>query len=282
MKMKDTFTWGVIIITICMIAIMVFGIRDQPFSLWVIPFTAMFGTLFIAILGVCFSILRENRFRDRAQVTHPKQPWLWQVRWQSQTIPSESRRGFSSSVVFLILLVGFALSGPVAMAEGLPAGNFWTLLGVIPIIAVFYIAGLTRDAWRSWRLSKSTSFVLETMPVLAGSTLKARCKFAASVMPTQVTARLEHTKTIEVEEIDGRALSRVLDRSLPAHVELTANGHAKIICSIPAKVPETDWTDTNQYRKWEAVITVQRTGTDVVLRYEIPMADPLKHSILSG
>ena len=263
--------------TLCLVAIMVGAIAYQEFSWWVFPFILLFGTIFVGILGLCFLNYREDRFRRASVESYANQPWMWDARWQSDNMTSRSRSEFWGTLAFAIILGMFAVVGVATLLEGLPEGNLWVLLNLIPIGAAVYFGRNTYLAWRTLRLEKHLSLTNETRPAWIGSRFSALLETTALHHPEHVDAWLEHFKIIRREESDGVTFEKVVDRRLAGNVEDIGHGRAKIFVDIPHDSSATSWSDEDQKRWWDLVISADILGNAVSFRYEIPVADPEKH-----
>ncbi len=272
-------TTAIAIGTLCLIAIMVGAIAHQEFSWWVFPFILLFGTIFVGILGLCFLNYREDRFRRASIENYPNEPWMWDARWQSDTMTSRSKSEFWGTLMFTIILGVFAVIGVATLLEGLPEGNLWVLLNLIPIVAAVYLGKNTYVAWRTLRLEKHVSLTSETRPAWIGSPFSALMETMDGHHPEHVDAWLEHFKVIRREESDGVTLEKVVDRRLPGHVEDVGHGRARISVDIPHHSPATSWSKDEQNRWWDLVISADVSGNDVSLRYEIPVANPENHQV---
>lgn len=270
--MRDGFTWSILAGTCVMTLIMVFAIAQQPFTWGAVVFVTLFATLFLGIGLNCVSILRENRFHALAQARYPEQPWLWETRWQTATIQSTATRELAGSIFFLIIMVCFALIGLVSLYEGLAEGNYWTLLNIFLLIAAGYVARIFVSAHRSWRLSKTITLTLDTLPVFGGGPFSARVVFGHDIAPAQITARLDLIKIIATVETDGTAFSRIVDRSVPATIEVCNKTTVRVSTQMPAASPETGWVGSAKSNNWELVITVKGGRSETKLRYPVPVA----------
>lgn len=271
-------TNGVIAIgTLCLAAIMVGAIAHQEFSWWVFPFILLFGTVFAGILGLCFLNYREDRLRRASVENYSDQPWMWDARWRSDNMTSRSKSELWGTLAFAIILGMFALIGVATLLEGLPEGNLWVLLNLIPIVAAVYFGRNTYVAWRTLRLEEHLSLTNETRPAWIGSRFSAVMETGTGQQVEHLNAWLEHFKVVRREENDGIAFERVVDCKLPAQAEYIGHGKTRVSVDIPEKSPETSWSEDGQKRWWDLVIATEVSGSEVSLRYEIPVADPAKH-----
>ncbi|MGH1483033.1 MAG: hypothetical protein ACRBM6_30720 [Geminicoccales bacterium] len=279
--MQNKENMAVFVGTFCLLLIMCLAIVDQEFSWWVFPFIALFGALFAGVLSVCFSIYRADTYRDSMKAEYPDQPWMWHAKWRSDVIPSRSRWDFWGAVVFTIILSVFALSGVAATLDGLPSGNLWTILGLIPLIVLFFVVQYMIQAWRTLRYEKRVSLVLETRPAWIGSAFSARLVIPAGTQPEHLEAQLEHTEIVRVEESDGVSFEKAVDSKISGHVETSFDdaGHCtgSIVVDIPSHSPESSWHEDDLKGWWEMIITMRIEGVDIPLRYEVPVADPVRY-----
>lgn len=263
--------------TFCLIAIMIGAVSNQQFSWWVFPFLLLFGTIFAGVLGLCFLTYREDRFRRASVAKYSDQPWMWDARWRSDHMTSRSKSEFWGTLAFEIVLAMFAVFGVATLFEGLPEGNLWVLLNIVPIIAAIYVGKNTYIAWRTVRLEKHFLLTNETRPAWIGSNFSALMVTTAELDPERIDVRLEHFKVIRREENDGTAFEKVADLRLPGQIEEVRSGRTKIFVEIPQTSPPTSWSEDEQSSWWDLVISANVSGKEVSLRYEIPVADPSKH-----
>ena len=263
--------------TVCLVAVMVAAIVNQPFSWWVFPFSMMFGALFLGVLNLCFSNYQKSKFRRAMMDDHPNEPWMWDARWQDDVMVSRSRSEFWGTLVFAIILGMFAIVGVYSLVEGLVEGNLWVLLNLIPIVAAVYFGRNTYMAWRTLRLERHVSLYAETQPAWVGARFSALMDIETPHQTGQIEVCLEHFKIERREESDGVTFTKVVDRKVPGHVEDVGHGKAGISVDIPPNSPATAWSEDAPSRWWDLVISTRILGTQVLLRYEIPVADPDKH-----
>jgi hypothetical protein len=272
----------VVIVTLCMVVIMCGAVVSQEFSWWVIPFLALFVTIFASILSVCYSIFQSDRFAGRARKDFPDQPWMWNRQWQSDVIASQSRHAFWSGFALTIILSVFASTGFFATAEGLPEGNFWTLLGFVPLPFAVYCARETWLAWQVLRLAKCTKLVLQTRPAWTGDKFSAQL-YLTDIQPFDtLEACLVFTKTvkrIEREVGDGERVvyTKVEDRKINGKVELgpseAGSCVAYVSADIPHNSPATSWNDSDEQGACDLAIAISFDNKTLTLRYEIPIAE---------
>ncbi|MTI02236.1 hypothetical protein [Roseibium sp. RKSG952] len=271
-------TNGVIVIgVVTMIAIMVAAIAYQQFSWWVFPFGLLFLTIFAGILWLCFLDHREDRFRRASEGKFPDEPWMRSKRWRTDNMTSRSKPEFWGSLAFTLILGVFALSGIVSLQAGLPEGNYWVLLNLIPIVGALYFALSTYFAWRTWRLERYVNLISETRPAWIGSKFSAVIKVVGVRRTDQVEAWLEHLKVVRREESDGVAFEKVVDQKLTGQTEEMSGGQIRISVDIPENTPATSWNDDEQESWWDFVIVVGLPEKKITLRYEVPVADPALH-----
>ena len=150
--------------TLCLVAIMVFAITQQEFSWWVIPFGLLFSTIFAGVLAMCFSFYREDRFRRASINDYPNEPWMWDARWRSDIMSSRSKSEFWGTAAITVILGVFAFLGVASLIEGLPEGNLWVLLNLIPIAAAAYFGPKIYTASQNLRMEKQVRLINETRP----------------------------------------------------------------------------------------------------------------------
>lgn len=260
-----------------LLAIMVIAIAQQEFSWWVLPFSLLFLATFGGIIWVCFLNYREDRFRRASEGDYPNEPWMWDERWRSNRMTSRSRSDFWGSLTFTIILGVFAFIGIVTLLHGLPEGNFWVLLNIIPIACAIHFARNSYFAWRTWRLERHISFATETRPAWVGATFSAVMTAVNGQRADQVEAWLEHFKIIRREEDDGVTFQKVVDRRLSGYTEDISDGQIRISVDIPEKSAATSWSEDVQERWWDFVVVTVLSGEKITLRYNIPVADPAMH-----
>lgn len=259
---------------LCLAAGLVTAIAHQEFSWWVFPFGLLFGTMLAGILGMCCLTYRENRFRSAAMTDYPGEPWMWDARWRSAIMRSRSESEFWGALAFTLMLSVFAGIGIASMLKGLPEGNLWVLLNVLPLAGAVYLGRRLFAAWRVCRLERQVSVTNETRPAWVGARFSAAMEVVPDRRAEHVEARLEHFKVVRREESDGVAFEKVVDRTLPGQTESIRDGKVKISVDIPEKSPTTSWDETEQNRWWDLVITMIVSGNKFSLRYEVPVADP--------
>ncbi|MEJ8562665.1 hypothetical protein QTO30_16530 [Yoonia sp. GPGPB17] len=258
---------------------MCFAIAQQPFNWWVFPFITLFGIIFAGVLSFCLSGYREEKFRVKAMGTHPDQPWMWDARWQTDIIPSRSKTSLWGTLAFFVILAMFGLMGVAQIIDKLPSGNFWTLLGVIPVVAAIYFGRQTHRAWKTLRFERGISLILDSRPAWTGSALSARLVCTDRRHADHVQVHLEHITVIREEETDGVNFKTVVDRkcAYQADVRVDDTGHfiANLRVDIPSGSPETAWIeDAEPNRWWDLIVTLGVAGEDIHLRYEVPVATP--------
>ncbi|GGX44455.1 hypothetical protein GCM10007385_10500 [Tateyamaria omphalii] len=260
--------------TLCLIAIMIAAVADQDFGWWVVPFILLFGTLFSGVLALCVLNYRKDRFRRASISTHPDEPWMWDERWQSDTMTSRSKSELWGTLAFTVILAVFAFIGVASMLHGLPEGNLWVLLNIIPMVATAYFLRNSVVAWRALRLERHVSLTSEARPAWIGQTFSALVNTTTGQQADKISAWLEHTKVVRHEESDGVSFEKVMDRKLPGHVDDLGEGTARITVDIPKSSPTTSWRDDAQDRWWDLVISMRISGIEGQLRFEIPVAEP--------
>ena len=268
---------AIAICILCLMVVMVGAIAHQDFSWWVVPFSVLFGTIFVGGLGLCLLHYQEDKFRRAAERDYPDEPWMWDARWRSDSLVSRNRSDFWGSLAFFIVLAMFALFGVASLLKGLPDGNFWVLLNIIPIVAAAYFARSSYIAMRNWRVERLVSLKCEARPAWVGAEFSAVLESEFDRPLSQVNAWMEHIKVVRREEHDETVFENVVDRKLPCRCEFTGGGTVRIVGEIPAGSPATSWTEDEQKRWWELVIVADRSGKRVTLRYEVPVADPAFH-----
>lgn len=271
--MIDRTNLAIASIAVVSIVIMVLAIAYQDFSLWVFPFSILFGCLFFGVLWLCYLNFREDRFAAKAKHAYPNQPWLWDARWQSNEIPPRSVGDFWGSIILTTILSMFALFGATGIILEVPKGNYWALLGILPIIFAGTIGKNTYLSWKSMRYARNVKLVLETIPVWTGSQLNAKMHFIPNALPDGVTARLEHFQTVREVESDGDVLHKTTDLILNAACDFKPDNGVTISVDLPADCQETTWDKADLSGWWELVITISTTRESVDLRYEVPVAD---------
>lgn len=280
-QVQNKTNMAVFVATLCLLLIMCLAIFDQEFSWWVFPFVALFGALFAGVLSVCFSIYRADIYRDSTKTEYPHQPWMWHAKWRSDVISSRSRWDFWGALALTIILSVFASSGVVAMLDGLPNGNLWTILGLIPLILAFFVVRYTFQAWRTLHYEKRISLVLETRPAWIGSAFRARLIIPPAIHPEHFEAELEHTEIVRVEESDGVSFTKVVDHTISGRVETGFDDAGRrtvsISVDIPSDSPESLWDEEDPGGWWDVIITMRVEGLDIPLRYEVPVADPVRY-----
>ena len=265
-----------------LVAIMVGAIAHQDFSWWVFPFSLLFGTIFAGILDLCFLNFHGDRFRQASLGDYPNEPWMWDARWRSGTMISRSKSEFWGFLAGTIILSMFALIGVVTLIKGLPQGNLWVLLNILPIAGAFYFGRKVYVAGRTWQSEKQVTITNQTRPAWVGSRFSAVIEAETQLKASHVEAWLEHFKVIRLEESDGIAFEKVIDRKLPGQIEHTDDGNVRVSVDIPEKSPATSWGETEQKRWWDLVVAINISGKNVSLRYEVPVADPEKHQYSEG
>lgn len=272
--MKDNSNWVILFGVIALGAIMMTAVTHQAYSVWVWPFALLFTTMFGAIGALSLLNIREDRFRDDSRQKHPNEPWLWDTRWQTNIVPSRSQADFLGHLAITIILGVFALIGFVTLFKGLPEGNLWVLLNVIPIIGAAYFLRGTFSAFRSWRVSRLVSLKVEHRPAWLGATFAATLINNSDQTLDIAAARFEHFKIIRRKEHDGDSFEKKLGQTLMAQTTVADNGAIRISVDFPETAPTTSWSDSDPSSWWDLVIAGTVSGRKVSLRYEIPVTDP--------
>lgn len=272
--MRDVTNGVVAIVVVTMMAIMVAAITYQEFSWWVFPFSLLFFSIFAGILWVCFLNHREDRFRRAFKGDFSEEPWMRDKRWQTDQMTSRSKPEFWGSLSVAFILGLFAVFGFVTLQSGLPEGNYWVLLNIIPIAGAAYFARNTYLAWRAWSFERYVTVTSETRPAWVGTEFLAVMKTTKVQRVDQVDAWLEHLKVVRREESDGVTFEKVMDHKLACQTEEMGSGQIRISVNIPKENPATSWDDDEQERWWDLVIVVGASGKKITLRYEVPVASP--------
>ncbi len=273
---KDNTNWVIIFGVIALSAILLTAITQQSYSIWVWPFVLMFATIFGSILALCIQNIREDRYRDSVQHKHPDQPWMWDMRWQTKTLPSRSLPDFWGCLAVTVILGVFAMIGVATLLEGLPQGNLWVLLNLIPIIAATYFLHRTFGAYQSMRVAKLVSLTAQTRPAVLGQRFTATISAQPDQCIDSCFAWLEHIKIIRHKEHDGDSFEKRVDTKLDARTSDTGDGGILITVDLPETGHATSWSDTPPSRWWDLVIDATVSGQKASLRYEIPVTDPAK------
>ena len=263
--------------TVCLLVVVVTAIAHQEFSWWVFPFSILFGTIFLGVLGLCFLSYRDDKYRSASVDAHPHEPWMWDERWCADIMISRSRAEFWGTIALTIIVGMIALGGTASLFLGLAEGNLWVLLNLIPIAAAAYFGRNTYVAWRTLRFERHVTLLHETRPAWIGDSFSALMETAAGHHPEHVEAWLEHFKIIRHEDSDGTSFEKVVERRVSGRVEDIVPGKARIVIDIPQKSPATSWTEDEQSRWWDLVISMRVSGVEIPVRYEIPVAEPTKH-----
>lgn len=273
-------------ITLGLIGVTCIAIAQQEFSWWVFPFIVMCGVIFGSVLRFCFVVYQEDKFRNGAMLEYPNQPWMWHARWRSDVIPARNRSDFRGTLAFFVILSIFASMSVAHIIDNASETDFWewvgVLLNLIPIVAAAYFARETYRLWQTLHYEKRIALVLKTRPVWVGSALSAGMTMPQHLKPEHVGVCMELFKIIRQEDSDGSvSLNKVVDQTISGRVESafeqTGRHTANICVDIPPNSPETSW-DEGSSVWWDLIITLRIKGTDIPLRYQVPVAEPAQNS----
>ena len=275
---KDKTNWVIIFGVIALSAVLLSAVTQQSYSIWVWPFVLLFATIFGGILALCVQNIREDRFRETAQQHHPDEPWKWDARWQTDTLPSRSLPDFWGCLAVTVILGIFAVIGVATLLEGLPQGNLWVLLNLIPIIAATYFLHRTLRAYQTLRVARLVSLTTQTRPAILGQQFIATMHAQPDQRIDSCLAWFEHFKIIRHKGHDGDSFEKAVDTKLDAQTSDAGNGNIMIAVDLPEMGHATTWSDTSPSRWWDLVIDATISGKRASLRYEIPVANPAAHA----
>jgi len=246
--------------------------------------SALFGMIVLVVVIFSLATVRENRHLKISSKRHPDQPWLWDIKWQSDLIPSRSRWDFGGSLFATVFVSLLALPMFAAIPKELSDGNLFVFLGLIPIGVAGYLGRYSYKSWRSSRIEKNMSLFLETRPAFIGTNLSARLVMPSSLKVQSLKATLEHLKIVKTEDSEGITFTKSVDLRLDSRIQRNrdASGYhlVGIIVDVPRNCPPTSWGPAKSDSYWDLIVEMRVENCDVSVRYEIPVADPRQHTVL--
>lgn len=263
MQIGKTALVGVAAVTLA--AVMVAAIAGQGFSWWVFPFALLFSTIFGGVLIWSLQSLRAEAFRRDAKRASPDAPWMWERQWQSDVMVSKTRAELWAALALLVVVGVFAFTGVALLVRELPAGNLWSLLNVVPVLAVAYLAVKLRAAVKAWRFERGVTVRREVWPARTGAV------FSAVLTAKPDGAWLEHIAQERREDSEGVSFEDVVAHNLPAELKDLGGGKTRLSVEIPDGFPGTAWEARDRW--WDLVIAFEG---GVTLRYEVPVAAPAR------
>ena len=261
--------------SVALFGIAVLAVLYQPFSWWAFPFLVLFGTVFGGFFAVSFANWSDDRFAGSEKLKYPDQPWMWNKKWRSDKLQSRGLSDLYGTTAFAVITGVFGLVGLASIITGLPEGNLWALLNIIPIGLSAYFGFKLIAAVQNLRAERHLTVLIETRPGWVGREFTVALKGWPATALNKSVAQLELNKVVREVDDDEVWHRKVIERRIHLSHAASPEGTARFSGEIPKDCTPTDWEKHNRW--WDLVISSELRGLSAEVRYEVPIADPNRH-----
>lgn len=254
------------------------AVIDRELRWGLLGFKAVFLFLFGGVgAGILIYALRSAKSTNLATISHPNEPWLANLAWQTGTIDSHSRSAMFVTWAFAAFWNLVAAPVPFLLYdEVLIKKNYLGLVGMLfPLVGVGLLVWALRRTLE-WRRFGAAPVTLDPFPGAIGGHVGGTLDIRA---PYDADAKFELTLTSVHSRLSGSGKNRKRseramwqDTSLALASPGSEGTRLSFRFDVPDDLAPSDATqDSDAYNLWRLTLTADLPGIDVNRDYEIPV-----------